>query len=114
MNRLYVVEPAWTVTGTNADHRLRLRPSEIGPFTVQVAVELARLGVTLPPGVGEVLGRGAPSGSVAGTETFARVVARDLFDKRKDGHAVIVVGRRQPKEVHALVYVLNQALGAVG
>ena len=40
MNRLYVVESTYTVTGTMADHRLRLPPSQIGGFLVAVAREL--------------------------------------------------------------------------
>jgi molybdopterin-containing oxidoreductase family iron-sulfur binding subunit len=32
MNRLYVVEPAFTVTGGAADHRYRLKASEIANF----------------------------------------------------------------------------------
>ena len=33
MNRLYVVETRYTITGAVADHRLALRPSEIAPLT---------------------------------------------------------------------------------
>ena len=40
MNRLYVVESTYTVTGTMADHRLRLPASQIGGFLVAVASEL--------------------------------------------------------------------------
>jgi molybdopterin-containing oxidoreductase family iron-sulfur binding subunit len=110
MNRLYVVEPTYTVTGTNADHRLRLRPSEIAPFTLQLAAELAKAGVTLPQGIAEGLSK--TTAKVPAAERFAAAVARDLAKAKTK--AAIVAGARQPKEVHALVHALNAALGSVG
>ena len=41
MSRLYVVEPSYTTTGANADHRLRLPSSRIGSYLVALAKELA-------------------------------------------------------------------------
>ncbi|MFM8273455.1 MAG: hypothetical protein ACKODX_14170, partial [Gemmata sp.] len=40
MSRLYVVEPAYTVTGTMADHRLRLPASQAGAYLLALAKEL--------------------------------------------------------------------------
>ena len=37
MNRLYVVESMPTVTGFKAEHRLALKPSEIGAFAQALA-----------------------------------------------------------------------------
>lgn len=110
MNRLYVVESAWTVTGTNADHRLRARPSEVTMVAVALASKLASLGVPLPatvPGLVEALPKGA-----AIDEKFLAAAAEDL--KKAGARALITVGPNQPKEVHALVHALHAALGAAG
>jgi molybdopterin-containing oxidoreductase family iron-sulfur binding subunit len=47
MSRLYVVEPARTVTGMNADHRLRLPAAEVERYARALAVELSKSGITL-------------------------------------------------------------------
>ncbi|HMB53094.1 MAG TPA: TAT-variant-translocated molybdopterin oxidoreductase [Thermoanaerobaculia bacterium] len=99
MNRLYVAEPTPTTTGGSADHRVRLKPSEIGGFASAVARELGVEGgwdTPLPDGAREKAG----------------LVARDL---RAAGSAgLVAVGRRQPPVLHALAHRMNRALGAVG
>ena len=40
MNRLYVVESQFSVTGAMADHRLRLRAGEVPEFAADLAREL--------------------------------------------------------------------------
>ncbi|MDP2340743.1 MAG: TAT-variant-translocated molybdopterin oxidoreductase [Deltaproteobacteria bacterium] len=102
MNRLYVVEGVFSVTGTNADHRLRLASSNIPAFLAAVASELGKLGVA----VGDLPTGAAPAGS----EAFAVAVAKDLAANR--GKGVVVVGERQPAAVHAFAIALNAALGA--
>ncbi|HKJ67663.1 MAG TPA: TAT-variant-translocated molybdopterin oxidoreductase, partial [bacterium] len=48
MNRLYAVEGRYTVTGGMADHRLRVRSSQIGAFTLALVNELRRQGLDIP------------------------------------------------------------------
>src|SRR5262249_6460301 len=109
MNRLYVVEPSYTTTGANADHRLRLPARDVERYLAQVATELAnKHGVAL----GAV---GAPLASIKAEGVSAKwvsVVANELAQAK--GRAVIVAGSRQPARVHALVHLLNAALGNVG
>ncbi len=94
--RLYAVEPAWTLTGALADHRLALRPELIG----NVALEIARaLGASVPQVVGP------PE-----AEQFAKAAAADLIAQR--GAALVLAGPRQPAQVHALCHWINNELAA--
>ncbi len=100
MNRLYIAESQYSVTGGMADHRLRIRVSEAG----ELAAELAReLGVA-PPALA-VLHANPRSKWVA-------AVARDL--KRNRERSIVIAGPRQPAEVHALAHLMNHALGNTG
>ncbi len=108
MNRLYVVEPALSVTGSNADHRLRVAAQDVVRYTRALAAELATQGIELGNAVGAV--RGASSEGIP--DTWIKAVAKDLVSSR--GAVLIVAGSRQPPELHALVSLLNRALGASG
>jgi MoCo/4Fe-4S cofactor protein with predicted Tat translocation signal len=100
MNRLYAVECIPTVTGTQADHRLRLKPSEVEALARSLALQL---GVKVNSRVA------APGGVPAG---WLEAVAKDLENHK--GASVVVVGDGQPPVVHALAHAMNDALGAVG
>nr|HPI32786.1 TAT-variant-translocated molybdopterin oxidoreductase [candidate division Zixibacteria bacterium] len=107
MNRLYAVEGLLSVTGANADHRLRLRAREVGSFALALAAELARQGLPL-----EMLG-GAKIPQLSGAAAqWLAPLAGDLLRAR--GESLVVVGRRQPSAVHALAAALNEALGNTG
>ena len=102
MNRLYSVEGYFSVTGTNADHRLQVKSSQIGVFALALAAELSNRGVNLP--------------FVEGLSTdgefdkaFLSALAKDLVAAK--GKSLVVAGTRQPAEVHAIVYLINEALG---
>jgi molybdopterin-containing oxidoreductase family iron-sulfur binding subunit len=93
MSRIYAVEAAYSTLGTIADHRIRLRASEIGNVAAALLAELE-----------------AP-GSEAGRPWIA-AIAHDLGRAR--GRSVVVAGERQPPAVHAVVAAINIALGNVG
>ncbi|MGB9465588.1 MAG: TAT-variant-translocated molybdopterin oxidoreductase [Candidatus Acidiferrum sp.] len=97
MNRLYVVEPTPSVTGSSADHRLPLRVSEVEQFARALAAKL---------GLG---GSGALSPAV---QKWLDAVASDLAKHR--GTSLVVAGEFQPAEVHALAHAINASLGNVG
>ena len=97
MNRLYVVEPTPSVTGSSADHRLPLRASDVGQF--------AR-------GLAALVGLGGSATLSPAAQKWLDAVASDLTKHR--GTALVVAGEFQPAEVHALAHAINAALGSVG
>ena len=100
MNRLYVVEGSPTITGSVADHRLPLTPSQIDAFARALATELG------------VNAGGAPTSQGAALRAWIEPLAEDLKSNR--GQSVILVGEGQGPEVHALAHMMNAALGNVG
>jgi MoCo/4Fe-4S cofactor protein with predicted Tat translocation signal len=102
MLRLYAVESSPTSTGTLADHRMALPPSEVVAFARALAAEL---------GVGGGDGGGHRFSKPAAAK-WVREVARDL--RSRGGAALVVPGDYAPAELHELAVRINRALGAVG
>jgi MoCo/4Fe-4S cofactor protein with predicted Tat translocation signal len=103
MNRLYVVQSTPTHTGSIADHRLTLRPSEIEPFTIALANAL---------GAGGNQPGGQTSPAWTGPAGWIEAVAKDL--RAHSGSSVVIAGGEQSPAVHLLVHRINSALGNVG
>ncbi|HXV84130.1 MAG TPA: TAT-variant-translocated molybdopterin oxidoreductase [Candidatus Binatia bacterium] len=97
MNRLYVVETTPSVTGSIADHRFALRPTEILHFAAAIA---AKVGISVK--------------STTDAHNFPWIdpLVHDLQKHR--GASVVIAGDQQPPEVHALVHAINHSLGNVG
>ena len=103
MNRLYVVESGFTITGSMADHRLRLASSHV----ISLAAALAN--------------------AVLGTNDYASLAQGLDFEKKdqwisecaKDlvanaGRSLVVAGAHQPAAVHVLANAINAKLGNIG
>jgi Fe-S-cluster-containing dehydrogenase component len=105
LNRLYVAEAAFTVTGGTADHRLRMRSADVLPFARAVAAELASA-----HGLSALAPLGAPA--AADGRKVVAAVAKDLARAR--GRSLVVAGAGQPPAAHALAAAMNDALGNVG
>lgn len=112
MSRLYAVESMVSPTGTLADHRLRVRRSEVGRVAGAVAAELV-FGLGLRPAALSDQDAAALSALRAAEggphHAFIRGLARDLA--RGGAHSVTIVGDAQPPLVHALAHLINAALG---
>ncbi|WP_018969810.1 TAT-variant-translocated molybdopterin oxidoreductase [Rubritalea marina] len=100
LNRLYVAEPTYSLTGGMADHRAPVAPSQIGRFLAQLASEL---GVSVA----------IPGGKFTGKkEKWVKECAKDLAKHR--GEALVLLGSRYDKELHDLAHLVNVKLGAYG
>ena len=109
MNRLYVAETNYTSTGGMADHRVRLKPSEIGSFLRALAVQIAaHTGDSNLASVASAF----PQAPVPGDAQWITECAKDLAASK--GKSLVVVGDRQPAAVQTLALAINNALGAPG
>ena len=111
MNRLYVVENRFTLTGAMADHRLRCPASQISAFAFALAEKIAAATkdtslfstiATLKP----------PEGAEKFDERWLTEVANDLLSK--PGASLVLAGSHQPVVVQFLVYAVNFALKNIG
>ncbi|MEO7092742.1 MAG: 4Fe-4S dicluster domain-containing protein, partial [Polyangiales bacterium] len=98
-----------SVTGAYADHRLRVRRSDVRAILAGLLAEVA-------------LARGQGSAAMLASlerlrhrgahQRWIAAVARDLVAHA--GDSLVLTSNAQPREVHALVHLLNAALGNVG
>ena len=98
INRLYVAEPTYSVTGAAADHRLAVRCQDIAAVARALHHEI----------------EGLASGirHEASKNAFIRAAAQDLWAHR--GKGVVLAGPRQPFETRRSAYEMNAMLGNVG
>jgi molybdopterin-containing oxidoreductase family iron-sulfur binding subunit len=90
-SRFYAVESTPTASGSKADHRLPVKPSEVLPFLLSL--------------------KAAVSGGSGGSP-FLTAVAQDLQGAK--GKSIVIAGEDQSPEVHATVHAINEALGNNG
>jgi len=103
MNRLYVVESSLTLTGTMADHRLRLASSHVLAFAVALASKVAG---------GTRFDELAAGLDFPQKDAWLAECAKDLLAHK--GECLVVAGAHQPAAVHAAAYALNALLGNIG
>jgi molybdopterin-containing oxidoreductase family iron-sulfur binding subunit len=107
INRLWVVESAYSVTGANADRRIPLAPSQMPMAAACLVAALAAKGVALPA---DVASAAVPLAAHALTEQMSPIAA-DLAGA--PGASILFAGPGLPPQAHALVHALNVALGNV-
>ncbi|MEO8098519.1 MAG: TAT-variant-translocated molybdopterin oxidoreductase [Acidobacteriota bacterium] len=90
--RLYVAEGTPSITGGMAEHKFRMRTSEVEAFAASLAQELQSPSSESSPDV--------------------RALAQDLSAHR--GAAIVVAGDHQPSNVHVIAHAINQMLGNTG
>ncbi len=98
--RLYAVESLMTLTGVNADHRLRVPSSMVHKIALGIASQILKEGGVTP----------IPPADPAAN--WVNNCAKDLLDNK--GKSLVLAGHRQPLAVHLLAYALNAALENFG
>jgi molybdopterin-containing oxidoreductase family iron-sulfur binding subunit len=102
MNRLYVVEGAYSLTGGMADHRLRIQSGQVAMFVAALATELGAQGLNIQ----------APEVNASFDKKWIKAVAADLIANK--GQSLVLAGRRQPAHVHTLTALINDVLSNTG
>ncbi len=102
MNRLYVAESGYSVTGAMADHRIKMQSNHVAAFAAAIAVELNKQGIHIS-GID-----GIKSPGFSFDKSTLKAVVKDLIANK--GESLVIAGRRQPAHVHALVTAMNEAL----
>ncbi len=97
MNRLYSIETTLSLTGSKADHRLAVKPSQMAEVAKAVAAAVGVGGVT--------------SNYTENAEWIAEM-AKDL--QANQGKSIVVAGDNQSPLVHAIAYAINDSLGNIG
>ncbi len=99
MNRLYVLESGYSVTGGVADHRLAVRSGQIPWLMQEVARQLGLL-------------HSVPLKLSDREYGFVTRLVADL--QQHPGRIAVLAGRVQSPQTHVLAHLLNDALGGVG
>src|SRR5947199_2155481 len=110
MNRLYVVENHFTLTGAMADHRLRCPASQIAAFALAIAEKI--LAGTNDASLSALIGDLQTGGGAKFDEKWITEAANDLL--AKPGASLVLVGTDQPLPVQMLGFAINDALKNVG
>jgi MoCo/4Fe-4S cofactor protein with predicted Tat translocation signal len=113
LNRLYVAEARFSITGGMADHRLRVKSSEVLAVAAAVAQAIGGPAAGLAAAASGKAQFGGTPEEVQKTNAWIQAVVADLR-AANPGRTLVVAGERQPAAVHALAHAINAALGATG
>jgi molybdopterin-containing oxidoreductase family iron-sulfur binding subunit len=111
MSRLYAVESLFTLTGANADHRLRVPASAVFQIGKAIANATGRRELQELSAVPDFESI-SQSFMDEGVQKWIKECAKDLVANQ--GKILIVAGQGQPLAVHLLAHAINSALGAIG
>lgn len=108
MNRFYAVESRYSLTGGKADHRLRLKPSQVEAALVQLASSLQENGVAISSDLDGIKSRSEKVMSAR----FVAALTEDLIKNR--GKSLVVVGQGMSVFAQSLGILINKGLGNIG
>lgn len=114
-NRLYVVEGNLSISGINADYRIRLRPDFIDEFLYSLINEVqTKLGkkVSLPFSLNEKIAKASLTEFVQRFGLKKEVIEQLVTDLiSNQGKSIVYGGNKLGKNEHILVNLLNELLG---
>ncbi|MBC2595049.1 TAT-variant-translocated molybdopterin oxidoreductase [Ruficoccus amylovorans] len=111
MSRLYAVESNFTVTGGQADHRLRAATSQMPAITALILAEV----LTQTDGANDIAS--SLREQAAGVEVDPAWISecvKDLVAASAGHQSLVVAGSHLPVGVHAMVAAINELLKASG
>jgi Fe-S-cluster-containing dehydrogenase component/anaerobic selenocysteine-containing dehydrogenase len=102
MNTLIVAEAQYTLTGSNADERFRVHPSQFDSYLacIEQALSAGSVGADLTSAADEATRKASQSAAAA--------------LKRGGSRAVVMVGKHLSPRAHAIGLSINAALGSLG
>ncbi|MEO8204696.1 MAG: TAT-variant-translocated molybdopterin oxidoreductase [Chthoniobacterales bacterium] len=109
MNRLYVVESSYTLTGGMADHRLRAKTAAIPAVAVALAKQIAEK-TSNSDLAALVSAYPSPEGEF--DAVWVKECANDLLSAR--GRSLVLTRAQQSVELQTLIHGINEALGNNG
>ena len=101
MSRLYAIEGRLSLTGSMADHRLRMPSGSIVGIAMLLATKLG----------GNGGGNSFAAFNDPNIDAWVSAMAADL--QATKGRAVVVCGSQQPAAVHGIVAAINQTLNKI-
>jgi molybdopterin-containing oxidoreductase family iron-sulfur binding subunit len=114
-SRLWIVESQFSMTGSVADRRIAVRPSQIPAFALCLAAKIfLEERVPLPAGSESLRPALERARQLPLYAEMDSGLAHELAHVDHRGRSIVTAGPRQPAEVHALVHLINEALGNVG
>lgn len=115
-NRLYVAEGGMSLTGTNADYRLRVRPDYQLQFVLALLNEIVNRRnaseISLSSSATSLISKHDLKSFVTKhnlNEKYIASLVDDLIQNK--GKAIVLAGETLDKEVHIAVNLLNEVLG---
>jgi MoCo/4Fe-4S cofactor protein with predicted Tat translocation signal len=111
-NKLYAVEGGYTLTGMNADYRIRLRTDAIEEFVMCLLNEFVvrrKIGTSTAGAVLSGYSLDEFKGKYSLPESTVKYLVDDLL--KNQGGAIVIAGSKLPESTHNAVNMLNDVLG---
>lgn len=110
MNRLYVVESFFSVTGSNSDHRLGVKPSELLSFSLQLAkILILDFHLSSDSQIKSLFQSVSTEKENSFKKEFLMALAEDLVKNQRQ--SIVLVGHEAPLELQIVGHFINSLIG---